>query len=387
MKRLNIRLDPTIKQIEVLDNHLDAYRYCYNLCLDYKSVMWEYYKINKSGYDMQSELFEIRKETPWLAKCKAECIREAALQVEKSFKRFYKGNGYPKFKSRKGEQSFHAYQSIKCEGNRLKFYGNKIKFKSSENYLELLNTNKIKQVTFKKDKCGDYWASCLIDISVTRELPKTDNSVGLDLGLKDLVITSDGIKYENKKYFVKSQSRLKTLQRRFAKKKKGSNNKEKARLKVAKLYRKIARQREWYYHQISNELLRENQTVVVETLRVKNMIKNHKLAKSISDASWSSLVNMLEYKAKWYGRDIVKIDTFYPSSKTCSGCGNVKEQLALSERTYNCECCGLSIDRDYNAAINIRNSGIKTPVVPVEEVGHEPVEAGINSLIFNNLNN
>lgn len=381
--RLRIKMYPTEKQKVVLNNHFNGYRFAYNLCLDYKSTMWKHYRINKSGYDMASELFEIRRETPWLADCKAECIREAALEVDKSFKNFFQGKGYPKFKSKHDKQSFHAYQSISCVGNRLKFYGQKIKFMCSEKYLNILNENKIKQVTFKRDACGDYWASCLVDGKPERILPETDKVVGIDLGIKDLVVTSDGDKFENKRYFTNSQERLAVLQRRVSRKKKGSNNRNKSRIKVAKLHRKIARQREWYYHQISNQLLRENQTVVVETLRAKNMMRNHKLAKSIADASWSTLVNMLEYKAKWYGRDIVKVDTFYPSSKTCSDCGNVKEQLLLSERTYDCEYCGLSIDRDVNAAINLRNSGIKTPGEPVEVRGYATVETGSKNLILN----
>lgn len=380
MERLNIKLYPTEKQKVVLNNHFNGYRFAYNLCLDYKSTMWKHHRINKSGYDMASELFEIRRETPWLADCKAECIREAALEVDKSFKNFFQGKGYPKFKSKYDKQSFHAYQNISCVGSRLKFYKQKIKFMCSEKYLNILNENKIKQVTFKRDACGDYWASCLVDIKPERVLPKTDKVVGIDLGIKDLVVTSDGDRFENKRYFTNSQDRLAVLQRRASRKKKGSNNRNKARIKVAKLHRKITRQREWYYHQISNQLLRENQTVVVETLRVKNMMGNKKLSKHIADASWSTLVNMLEYKAKWYGRDIVKVDTFYPSSKTCSDCGNVKEQLLLSERTYDCEYCGLSIDRDHNAAINLRNSGIKTPGEPAEVRGYAAVETGSNTL-------
>lgn len=380
MKRLKVKLYPTEKQKVVLENHFDGYRFAYNLCLDYKSTMWKYYRINKSGYDMQAELFEIRKETPWLSVCKAECIRDAALNVDKSFKNFFSGKGYPKFKSKHKEQAFTAHQAIKCEGNRLKFFKQKIKFMCSEKYLNLLNDNKIKQVTFKRDACGDYWASCLVDVKPDRLLPKTDKVVGIDLGIKDLVITSDGDRFENKRYFVNSQVRLAVLQRRMSRKKKGSSNRNTARIKVAKLHRKITRQREWYYHQISNQLLRENQTVVVETLRVKNMMGNRKLSKHIADASWSTLVNMLEYKAGWYGRNIVKVDTFYPSSKTCSFCGNVKEQLLLSERTYDCEYCGLSIDRDLNAAINIRNAGIKTPGELVEVPGYGACEAGNNTL-------
>lgn len=367
-KRLKIKLYPTFKQKRVLENHFNAFRFIYNLSLEYKSFLWKDYKKSISKYDISKEVFELRKETPWLLRCKAECLREACFQLDNSFQGFFKGKGYPKFKSRKGEQSFHAYQNICCKGNRITFYKQNMKFKTSENYLELLNTNKIKQVTFKRDSCGDYWATCLLELPEAEPLPKVNNVVGIDLGIKDLAITSEGVVYENRKYFTNTQKKLKRLQRRFSKTKKRGKNREKLRKKVAKVYRKITRQREHYYHQISNELIRENQTIVLETLRIKNMVKNRKLAKAISDASWATLINMIEYKAKWYGREVIKIDTFYPSSKTCSNCGNVKKELKLSERTYKCECCGFSIDRDLNASINIRDSGIKIPSVPVEEL-------------------
>lgn len=367
-KRVRVKLYPTVKQKQVLEDHFNAYRFVYNLSLEYKKTMWEQWKINKSGYDIAKEVLELRKDVPWLLKCKAECVREASHDLDATFKKFYKGNRYPKFKRKNGEQSFHAYQAINCKGYRLTFFKQKIKFKTSENYMELLNTSKIKQVTFKRDVCGDYWATCLVELPELQHLPTNDNTVGVDLGIKDLAITSEGVVYENKKFFINTQRKLKRLQRRFSKTKKGGKNREKLRKKVARVYRKITRQREHYYHKISNELIRENQTIVLETLRIKNMVKNRKLSKAISDSAWGTLIRMLEYKAGWYGRKVVKIDTFYPSSKTCSGCGNIKEELKLSERTYKCESCGLEIDRDLNASINIRNAGIKTPEVPVEEL-------------------
>lgn len=367
-KRIKVRLYPTVKHKRVLENHFNAFRFVYNLSLEYKKTMWEQWKMNKSGYDIAKEVLELRKEIPWLLECKAECVREGAYQLDKAYKNFFKGNSFPKFKSKRGEQSFHAYQAINCKGSRLNFYKQKIKFKTSDRYVELLNTNKIKQVTFKRDKCGDYWATCLIEIPDVETLPSNNRSVGIDLGIKDLVITSEGVVYENKKYFTNTQKKLKRIQRKISKTKKGGKNREKLRKKIAKTYRKITRQREHYYHSISNDLIRENQTIVLETLKIKNMVKNRNLAKAISDASWGTLIKMLEYKAKWYGRNIIKIDTFYPSSKTCSNCGNVKKELKLSERTYKCECCGFSIDRDLNASINIRNAGLKIPEVPVEEL-------------------
>jgi len=365
-KRLKVKLYPTKSQIETLENHFDGYRYCYNLSLEYKQVLWNHHKINISGFDLQKELFKIRKEVDWLSKCKAECLREAGGNVDRAYKNFFKGKGYPKFKSKKGEQSFSAYQSINCKNNRLLFFGSKIKYKDSNRYKELLETHKIKCCTFKKDLCGDYWATLLIETEDTKILPKSENTIGIDLGIKDLVITSDGQVFENKKFLQSNYYKLRRLQRKFAKTKKGGKNREKIRIKIAKLCIKIKNQKEHYYHQITNQLIRDNQTIVMETLGVKDMLEQKKLSRQISDASWGLLTQMLEYKAKWYGRELIKINQYFPSSKTCSNCGNIKETLLLSERIYKCEVCKTEIDRDLNASINIKQTGIKIPKVTVE---------------------
>ena len=371
-KRLRVRLYPTKDQIEMLENHFSGYRYCYNLCLEYKSHLWKYHKINVSGFDMQKELFQIRKENDWLLKCKAECIREAGGDVDKSYKGLFKGKGFPKYKSKRGIQSFTAYQSINCKNSVLSFFKNNIKYKDSDKYTQLLENHKIKQCTFKRDLCGDYWASLLIETEDTKILPYSENTIGIDLGIKDLVITSEGQVFENKKFLQANYYKLRRLQRRFAKTKKGGKNREKLRVIIAKLNRKICRQKEHYYHQIANELLRDNQTIVMETLDVKDMMEQKKLSRNISDASWGLLTRMLEYKTSWYGRELIKIDQYYPSSKTCSNCGNVKETLLLSERTYECNSCGLVMDRDLNASINIKNTGIKIPEESVEEMDVSP---------------
>lgn len=365
-KRLKVKLYPTKNQIEMLENHFDGYRFAYNLSLEYKQHLWYYHKLNVSGFDLQKELFQIRKESDWLIKCKAECIRDAGLNVDKAYKNFYKGKGFPKYKSKRGIQSFQAYQSIDCKNNKLSFYKNKIKFKTSDYYNELLAIHKIKACTFKRDLCGDYWATLLIETNDTKTLPLFENTIGIDLGIKDLVITSEGQVFENKKFLQVNYYKLRRLQRKFAKTKKAGKNREKLRIRIAKLNRKICRQKEHYYHQITNELLRDNQTIVMETLNVKGMMEEKKLSRNISDASWGLLTQMLEYKAKWYGRGLIKINQWFPSSKTCSNCGNIKETLLLSERTYNCEVCKTEIDRDLNAAINIKISGIKIPEVAVE---------------------
>lgn len=362
----------------MLDNHFNGYRFAYNLCLEYKSTLWKYYKKNVSGYDMQKELFEIGKEVEFLSICKVECIRDAALNVDKTYKNFFKGRGFPKYKSKKNIQSFAAYQSISVSNNKIKFFKNKINFRTSKWLSEKLENNKIKRITFKKDLEGKYWATLFIDEKENLELPKLNKSVGIDLGIKELIITSDGEYFENKNYLRNEYYKLRHLQRKFAKTKKGGKNREKLRLKIAGKHRKIYNQKEHYYHQITNKIIRENQTIVIESLKIKNMIKNHCLARSISDVSWGLITQMLEYKCKWYGRELIKIDSFFASSKTCSNCGNVKKELKLSERIYKCEECNYSEDRDLNASYNILKEGLKIKSgIKISEVTWEDTPIGI----------
>lgn len=355
-KRLKIRLYPTKQQEQVLQQHVDGYRFAYNLCLEYKHYLWKYHKKNISGYDMQAELFILAKEVDFLSICKVECVRQAALDIDKTYKKFFKqGKGFPKFKSKKDKQSFTANQAISVFNKKLKFFKQKIKFKTSVEYNKLLNNSKIKQCTFIKDKTNKWFASCLIEDDEVKTLPKTENSIGIDLGLKYFIITSDGEYIENNKFSIRNQYKLRRLQRRFSKTKKGGKNREKLRIKIAKLYQKITNQREYFYHQVSNKLIRENQSITIETLKVANMVKNRKLSRAISDVAWSSFTNMLEYKCNWYGRELIKVPSNYASSKICSCCGNKKEDLKLSDRIYNCNSCGISLDRDLNAAYNLKN--------------------------------
>jgi putative transposase len=354
-KRLNIRLYPTKKQEDVLNNHFSGYRYAYNLCLEYKIHLWKYHKINKSGFDLQNELFEIIKEVDFLKICKVECIRQSALDVDKTYKKFFKGSGFPRFKSKKEKQAFVANQAVSVKKGKLSFFKNLIKFKTSDTYLEKLSNSKIKQCTFSKDKTGKYWASCLIEDNEIKILPIVTNKIGIDLGLKHFLITSDGEFIDNNKFYIRKQFKLRRLQRKFAKTKKGGKNREKLRIKVAKLYQKITNQKQHFFHQVSNKLIRENQSISCETLKVSNMIRNRKLSKAIQDVSWNKFVNILEYKCIWYNKKLTKIPTFYASSKICSNCGNKKENLTLKDRVYTCNNCGLNLDRDLNAAYNVRD--------------------------------
>src|SRR6266581_2122436 len=212
-------------------------------------------------------------------------------------------------------------------------------------------------VTITKDEAERYFVSILVEEDI-QPLEVTPQMVGLDLGLKSMVITSDGHTYGNPKFFSKDEKKLAKAQRRHAKKKKGSQNRRKAQLKVARIHARIADRRRDSQHKLSREIIRENQVVCVESLHVKNMVQNHKLAKAISDVGWSEFVRQLAYKAEWYGRTLIKIDTWYPSSKRCFDCGHVLDSLTLDIRHWTCPECGVQHDRDINAAKNVLAAGL-----------------------------
>jgi len=226
----------------------------------------------------------------------------------------------------------------------------------------------IKSVTISKNSLGNYFVSILCEKEI-EELPKANKNIGIDLGIKDFAIMSDNTKVENLKLTKKYEDKLKKEQRKLSKRCKiakdsdkklsDSKNYQKQKKKVAKIHNKIRNKRKDFINKLSTSIINNHDIICIEDLNIKGMLKNHKLARSISDVSWSEFVRQLEYKANWYGRKVVRVPTFYPSSKTCSCCGNVKETLKLSERIYNCECCGLEIDRDYNASINILRKGLE----------------------------
>ena len=382
-------LKPNSKQKEVLESFFGLSRAIYNISLyNIKNSKFGTYEIkngkNKGNivpkipteFELNKSIPKLKEEYKYLSLFPASYAQGVMKNLSRGFSNFYRTFNYPRFKAKKNSvQSFNCYASslIKIDGD----------------YIVLMKprgssyTNDDLKIRFKRHKIK-YEFDKVIEFTISRENNKyyisfsfytdikpkeVNDAVGIDLGIKDFAICSDGIVYPNMKFYEKSLRKLKISQRKLTKKKKGSNNRDKAKLKVSKLHKKVKNQRNDYQHKVSRELADKFKVICLETLKVKNMVKNRKLAKRISDVSWSSFVSKLEYKVAENQGYLVKIDKFYPSSKTCSNCGCIKDKLSLSERVYHCNECGFTIDRDLNASINILNVGLKMIEATAATVG------------------
>jgi len=371
-KAFQYRLYPNQEQEVLLSKHFGHCRFLWNLALETKTNAYLSAKVNYSRFDLQKQLVELKKECKWLKEVNSQSLQSVLQNLDLAYKKFFKGSGFPKFKSKHDKQSFHIPQNVKVEGDKLVIP----KFKKQGINIKLHRPleGTIKSATISRTSTGKYFVSILCDTGIECP-PKTevieDTTVGIDLGIKDFAVTSDGEVIENPKFLRNNIDRLKVLQRRASKKKKGSNNRKKANKRVALLHEKIKNQRQDFLHKISSRLVSENQTICLENLGVSNMMKNHCLAQSISDVSWSEFNRMIEYKAEWYGVNILRIGRFAPSSRTCE-CGKINKDLKLSDRVWTCEC-GMVNERDHLASRNIKkfalykeNSGQELSVEPVE---------------------
>ena len=355
LKGLKYRISPTNFQKELIAKHIGSSRFVYNLALETKNAAYLGSKHNFSPFDLIKQLPELKKECEWLKEVNSQSLQQSIQNMDIAFKKFFKGAGFPKFKSKhRGKQSFSVPQNVIVENNLLIIP----KFKEGIDIVlhrEIKGT--IKSATISVTPTGKYFVSILVDTNVEMptKAPIAENTtIGIDLGLKDFAITSEGDVFENPKNLRKAQSKLKYVQRKYSKNK-GKRTKQRLTL----LHEKVVNKRKDFLHKTSTKLIRENQTIALENLAVSNMVKNHNLAQAISDASWSTFVTMLEYKADWYGKNILKIGRFAPSSKTCSCCGHINKELTLKDREWTCPKCNSVLDRDVNAAINIKSFALK----------------------------
>ena len=372
LKAIKIRLYPNATQATQINKLLGCYRVVYNQCLNRKIQSYKENKVSENqttlGHFIHHELLK-DDNFVWLREQNTKVLKQALIDMLNAYKNFFERHtGYPKFKSKKDNKQScrfelgaiskkNIYTDYKLSLANIK----NVKFRCSKKYTEYLQKHKanIRQATLTKLPCGEYYLSILVDGDLTHKVKESHHTVGIDLGIKDFVVTSEGEVFENL-HFKKSESKkLIRLQKQLSRKQNGSNNRNKARIKLAKAYKRITDKKQYYLHQVSNYLIDENQVICMEDLNVSGMLRNHKLAGSIQEMSFYEFKRMLDYKANWYGRKLVFVDRFYPSSKTCNSCGYVNKKLKLSDRQWVCPDCGEIIERDYNAALNIRDEGIR----------------------------
>ena len=346
---------PNKRQTELINKHIGAVRFLYNLALETKQIAYASKQVSLSRYDLQKQLVDLKKECEWLKEVNSQSLQVALMNLDAAYLRFFKGqSSFPKFKKKSNGGSFNVPQNVSLYSGKLVIP----KFKDGVDIvLHRPIKGTIKQATISRTPTGKYFVSILCETGEAvkpKAKIKENTTVGVDLGIKTFLVTSNGLEIENPKYLRKAQSKLKFVQRKYSKHK-GKRTKQ----RLAILHEKVTNQRKDFLHKTSSELIKNHDSLAIEDLAVSNMVKNHNLAQAINDVSWSTFVTMLEYKADWYGKNILKIGRFEPSSKLHANCGYINKDLTLSDREWVCPKCGEVVSRDVNAAINIKSFALK----------------------------
>lgn len=356
-KAFRFKLKPTRKQRQLFRQFAGAVRWVWNECLAERKRIYEETGESVSQYEQMRRLTRLKRETDtaWLKTIHSQVLQEPIKNLQQGFKSFFEGrNGYPRFKSKKHiHQSFTYPQGVKVQGNRV--YLPKIGWVRFYKSREI--EGKIKRATIKRQASGWYISiTCEVTIDPPDIQPTPDGTLGIDLGLNDFIVTSDGERVKAPQYLRDAERKLAREQRKLSRKQRGSNRYKKQHQRVARLHERVRNMRQDFLHKLSTRLVRENQAIIVEDLNVEGLAQT-RLAKSVYDAGWGEFVRQLEYKCRWAGKAFHKVDQFFPSTKTCHHCGTLNE-VSLSDREFICQGCGHLVDRDYNAAQNIKERGL-----------------------------
>lgn len=373
LKAYKYCLLPTAIQKEQLSKFFGSCRFVYNLGLETKIASYAASKKNLTCIDLANQMKELKDtEAPWLSECPSQTLQMSLRNLDNAYTQFFKGGGFPKFKNKHTKQSIQYPQGVSVDFDKGKIFLPKMKDVSI--ILHRKFNGEIKTVTVSKTTTNKYFVSILVDNQ--KELPnkktiEAKTTVGIDMGIKTFATLSDGTSFDNIKTLRSNLARLRVEQRTLARRfKRGAKEQSKGYMKqkliVAKLHEHIKNQREDYLHKISTSIIKRYDTVVLEDLNVKGMMANHKLALAIGEVGWNSFENMLTYKADWYGKNIIYIGRFEPSSKICSTCGTINKELKLQHREWTCGSCNAIHDRDANAATNIKTFGLRNQPVSVK---------------------